>query len=408
MRVACLGPEASFTHQATLAHFGSDVLLSAMRTIPEVFEAVEREEVSWGVVPIENSLEGSVRETLDRLTTTNMAIRAEVILPISLCLLSAQHDRGRIRKISSHPHAFAQCRAWLGRHLPEIRLEPAESTAAAASEELLALGADRDCGLIALGGGVVGDLTGFVASTFMRGLPLVQIPTTLVAQVDSSIGGKTAVDLPMGKNLIGTFWQPRMVFIDLSFLETLPSREYANGLAEIAKYGIVDDVQLFRELQDKAGRLLGKDMELLESVVAWSCRIKKAMVEMDETDKGVRRFLNFGHTVGHALEAESGYAISHGEAVSIGMAAAVTLSRRMNYLPAPEEESILALIRSLGLPHRIPTGLSTASILSRLRVDKKKSGDRVNFILLKSLGIPFVNGGVSQTLVGEVLEGLKG
>ncbi len=131
-RVACLGPEASFTHQATLAHFGSDVLLSPMRTIPEVFDAVEKEEASWGVVPIENSLEGSVRETLDRLTTTGMAIRAEVILPISLCLLSAQQDRGRIRKISSHPHAFAQCRVWLARHLPEIRLEPAESTAAAA------------------------------------------------------------------------------------------------------------------------------------------------------------------------------------------------------------------------------------------------------------------------------------
>ena len=171
-------------------------------------------------------------------------------------------------------------------------------TAVRVVEELLALGADRDSGLIALGGGVVGDLTGFVASTFMRGLPCVQIPTTLLAQVDSSIGGKTAVDLPMGKNLVGTFCQPKMVFIDLSFLETLPPREFANGLAEIVKYGLIDDLRLFEQLQDCAGSLLGKDMELLESVVTCSCRVKKGIVEMDETEKGVRRFLNFGHTHG--------------------------------------------------------------------------------------------------------------
>jgi len=281
-------------------------------------------------------------------------------------------------------------------------------TAIRVAEELLGLGADRESGLIALGGGVVGDLAGFVASTFMRGLPCIQIPTTLLAQVDSSIGGKTAVDLPMGKNLVGTFSQPKMVFIDLSFLETLPPREFANGLAEILKYGIIDDLSLFQELRDGAGRLQQRDMERLESVVTCSCRIKKRIVEMDENEKGVRRFLNFGHTIGHALEAVSGYAMAHGEAVSIGMAAATRLSERMNYLSGPEAESVLSLIRTLGLPHRIPQELSSDSILACLRVDKKRSGDRVNFILLKSLGVPFVNGGVPQALVAEVVEELKG
>lgn len=288
--------------------------------------------------------------------------------------------------------------------------EPSKSiqTALRIVEELIGLGADRDSGLIALGGGVVGDLTGFVASTFMRGLPCVQIPTTLLAQVDSSIGGKTAVDLPAGKNLVGTFCQPKMVFVDLSFLDTLPAGEFANGLAEVVKYGLIDDLRLFEQLQDCAGSLLEKERGLLESVVSSSCRVKKGIVEMDETEKGVRRFLNFGHTIGHALEAESGYAMGHGQAVAVGMVGATLLSARMNYLPGAEADSILALIRALNLPDRIPEGLCTDSILARMRVDKKRSNDRVNFILLKSLGVPFMNGGVPQTLVREVLEELKG
>lgn len=274
-------------------------------------------------------------------------------------------------------------------------------------EELIRLGADRNSGLIGLGGGVVGDLTGFVASTFMRGLPYINIPTSLLAQVDSSIGGKTAIDLPAGKNLMGTFHQPKMVFIDLAFLETLPEKEFTNGIGEIVKYGVIDDSRFFQELQDGTGMLRERDMGFLEGVVAKSCSIKKRIVEIDETEKGVRRFLNFGHTIGHALEAEAGYRLAHGEAVAIGMTAAAMISRKMNYLPAAEARKIETLLQALGLPFHIPGDLSTEGILSRMKVDKKKSKNAVNFVLLKNLGVPFVNGGVSQALVEEVIEEMR-
>jgi 3-dehydroquinate synthase len=275
-------------------------------------------------------------------------------------------------------------------------------------DELLASGADRSSGLIGLGGGVTGDITGFAASTFMRGVPYIHMPTSLLAQVDSSIGGKTAVDLPAGKNLMGTFYQPRMVLIDLLLLETLPEKEFANGVAEVLKYGVIDDLELLDLLETGKERLLGKEPEFLEEIVTRSCRIKKGVVEIDETEKGIRRFLNFGHTIGHAVEAESGYSMAHGESVAIGMIAAATISHRMNYLTAGEAERIESLVKALGLPNRIPREFSIDSMLSRLKVDKKKSGHRIHFVLLKSLGVPFVNGGVAQELVREVMEELRG
>jgi 3-dehydroquinate synthase len=277
-------------------------------------------------------------------------------------------------------------------------------TALTIMDELIARGADRNSGLIGLGGGVTGDITGFVASTFMRGVPLILVPTTLLAQVDSSIGGKTGIDLCAGKNLMGTFYQPRMVLIDLAFLGTLPAKEFINGIAEIVKYGIVEDPDLFHFLEGAKEMLLARDPEVLETVVTRSCAVKKRIVEIDETEKGVRRFLNFGHTLGHAIEAESGYTVSHGEAVAVGMAAAAMVSERMEYLPAVEARRIESLIKSLGLPHRIPSGLSIETILSRLKADKKRSGQKVNFVLLKNLGVPFVNGGVTQEMIRGVLE----
>ncbi len=273
-------------------------------------------------------------------------------------------------------------------------------------ERLIGLGADRASALIALGGGVVGDLAGFVASVYMRGIPCIQIPTTLLAQVDSSIGGKTGIDLAAGKNLLGTFQQPKGVFIDLEFLDTLDVREFGNGLAEIVKYGIIDDPELLDSLA--GGReAVQKDQALLERVIAKSCRIKKGIVEIDETEKGLRRILNFGHTVGHAVEAESGYSLSHGEAVSIGMAAAALISEKLKYLPAEDSARIASVIRTLGLPDRIPKTASTEGILSRMARDKKKEGDAVHFVLLKRLGMPFVNGGVPGGLVRDTIEELK-
>jgi 3-dehydroquinate synthase len=198
---------------------------------------------------------------------------------------------------------------------------------------LLAEGADRETMLIALGGGVVGDLTGFIASVYMRSVPYIQVPTTLIGQLDSAIGGKTAVDHPQGKNLLGTFYQPRAVFADVNFLDTLPDREFNNGLAEMIKYGIIEDESLFKRLEEDMDAVKSRDPVMLLKMIETCCRIKKSIVEIDEREQGLRRILNFGHTLGHALEAASGYKLSHGEGVALGMIAAARLSVMMNYLP---------------------------------------------------------------------------
>jgi len=272
---------------------------------------------------------------------------------------------------------------------------------------LLERGADRTSGLIALGGGVTGDVAGFLSSIYMRGIPCVQVPTTLLAQVDSSIGGKTGVDTGEGKNLLGTFHQPKAVFIDLSFLETLPAREFTSGLAEIVKYGIIEDPDLLAALEDNAAALQGRDPALLERVVSASCRIKKGIVEIDETEKGLRRILNFGHTVGHAVEAESGYAISHGEAVAVGMAAAAAISERLRYLGAEDRDRVERAIERVGLPRRIPRDLDAGRLLARMEKDKKKQDGRIHFVLLKRPGMPFVNGGVPLDTVREAIEAMR-
>jgi 3-dehydroquinate synthase len=273
-------------------------------------------------------------------------------------------------------------------------------------DQLMAMGADRQSALIALGGGVVGDITGFVASIYMRGIPYIQVPTTLLAQVDSSIGGKTGIDLPFGKNLLGTFYQPKGVFIDLAFLQTLAPQELKNGLAEVVKYGIIDDPGLFSILEARAAAITNQDMDLLQEIVTRSCRIKKGVVEIDEKEKGMRRILNFGHTIGHAIETESGYTIPHGDAVSMGMVAASILSERMRYLAAEERERITALIRAIKLPDRIPANLSPEGIFGHMKGDKKKAGDTLNLVLLKKIGIPFVTNGVPEQLIIETIGGL--
>jgi 3-dehydroquinate synthase len=224
----------------------------------------------------------------------------------------------------------------------------------------------------------------------MRGIPFFQIPTTLMAQVDSSIGGKTGIDLPSGKNLLGTFYQPQAVFIDLTFLQTLTDRDYTNGLSEIIKYGIIEDPELLDSLEEGAEAIKRRDSGLLERIITRSCRIKKRIVEMDEKEGGLRRILNFGHTIGHAVEAESGYVLSHGEAVAIGMVCAAFLSVKRDYLALKEMERIESLIRSFGLPHRIPQSMETKAIVSRMTKDKKKKGDIVPFVLLKKIGLPFI------------------
>jgi 3-dehydroquinate synthase len=275
------------------------------------------------------------------------------------------------------------------------------------AKQLIELGADRSSALIALGGGVTGDIVGFVASIYMRSVPYIQVPTTLVAQVDSSIGGKTGVDLPEGKNLLGTFYQPKGVFIDLQFLDTLPDNEFNNGLAEIVKYGIIDDVKLFDLLENHTEEIKNRDMTILERIIRQSCTIKRGIVEIDETDVGIRRILNFGHTIGHAVETESGYTISHGNAVSVGMIAAARICEKLNHLLSSDRKRIETLIRALNLLDHIPESISAQGILSRIATDKKKKGNAIHFVLLKKIGVPFINGSVANTIIHETIKELR-
>lgn len=271
---------------------------------------------------------------------------------------------------------------------------------------LMLLGVDRGFGLLALGGGVVGDLTGFVASIYMRGIPYVQVPTTLLAQVDSSIGGKTGIDLQEGKNLIGTFHQPKAIFVDLAFLDTLPQSQIRDGLAEVIKYGLIEDPELLSKLESNPGLCKNQDPGAMEELVTRCCVIKKRFVEMDERDRGVRRILNFGHTVGHAVEAGSGYRLSHGEAVSVGMTAETRISVRLGHLPWEEALRLESLLESLRLPVRVPRGLSVLEILTRMGRDKKLEGGRLPFVLLRRPGLPFLDDSVPADLVRDVLEEL--
>jgi 3-dehydroquinate synthase len=275
------------------------------------------------------------------------------------------------------------------------------------TDRLTALGADRQTALIALGGGVVGDLAGFAASIYMRGIPVIQVPTTLLAQVDSSIGGKTGVDTPAGKNLLGAFHQPKAVFIDVAFLRTLSNGMLRSGLAEVIKYGVIDSPDLLSDLEETAAQNGLREALFLERIVATACRIKKQLVESDERDRGIRRILNFGHTVGHAVESSSGYRLSHGESVAIGMAAAARLSERLHGLPAADVSRIAAAIRAVGLPGRLPAGMDPEEIRSRLKLDKKTEGGTTHYVLLKKMGMPFLNGGIPEGILRETLEEMK-
>lgn len=293
-----------------------------------------------------------------------------------------------------------------------IAVEPGEAakeigTVLAVTERLIALGADRRTALVALGGGVIGDLTGFAASLYMRGIPVIQVPTTLLAQVDSGIGGKTGVDTKAGKNLLGSFHQPKGVFIDIAFLRTLPAEQFISGLAEVIKYGAIEAPELLDDLEAAAAAGALRETAFLERIITAACRIKKGIVELDEKDLGLRRILNFGHTVGHACEAASGYALSHGAAVAIGMIAATSIAERLCRLPAEDAARIAAVIRAVGLPGRIPGNLALDQILSRIGLDKKKDGGSVPFVLLKKLGIPFLDGGIPEGILKNTLEGLR-
>lgn len=260
-------------------------------------------------------------------------------------------------------------------------------TVARLYDALLDAGLDRRSLLITLGGGVLGDVGGFTAATYLRGIPFIQIPTTLLAQVDASVGGKTGVDLARGKNLVGAFHQPRAVLIDPDTLRTLSSRELRSGLAEVIKYGIICDREFFVCIKEEMRRLLRRDPDALSRAIIRSCALKAEVVGQDETEQGLRAILNFGHTVGHALESLTGYRrYKHGEAISIGMVSAGLIGEEMGITPKETTGAIADALQEARLPTAFPADISTDDVLQAMQRDKKTVGGRLTFVLASQIG----------------------
>lgn len=279
------------------------------------------------------------------------------------------------------------------------------TTAADVFATLASHNADRRTVVVAVGGGVVGDLSGFVAATWGRGVPFVQVPTTLLADVDSSVGGKTGVNIPAGKNLVGAFHQPLGVFIDTQTLATLPDREFAAGMAEVIKYGVILDAEFFDYLEANVEAIRDRDPQALQHIIARSCRLKADVVEQDEEERtGLRAVLNYGHTFGHAYEALLGYGtLLHGEAIAVGMIHAGMLAERIGLIDAAFNARQLALIQSFGLPTKLPSRLSVEAIIGRMRVDKKSLDGQMRFILPERMGFVRLFDDVAEEAVEATL-----
>ncbi|MBI3583290.1 MAG: 3-dehydroquinate synthase [Nitrospinae bacterium] len=277
------------------------------------------------------------------------------------------------------------------------------NTAVKIYDRLIDIKMERESPLIALSGGVTGDITGFVAATYLRGVPYIQIPTTLLAQVDSSIGGKTAVNHPRGKNLIGAFYQPKAVFIDIDTLRTLPKEEILCGIAEIIKYGIIRDRDFFEYLEDNIKKLINLNEDILIHSIKRSCEIKADVVSKDERETDLRAILNFGHTIGHAIESLTNYKkYRHGEAVAIGMVYAARLSLESGFCSNKDYDRVVNLINAAGLPTAI-SGLNTNAVIDSLYLDKKVKEEKIRFILMNGIGSTEIYSDISHELIRKVL-----
>ena len=273
---------------------------------------------------------------------------------------------------------------------------------------LITMNFDRDLTIIALGGGVIGDLVGFASDTFLRGVNLIHIPTTLLAQVDSAIGGKTGVNHKFGKNLIGTFKQPNSVIIDINYLSTLPEKEFNSGLAEVIKYGIISNPKFLKWINNNSNLIIKRNSNSLLKIVEISVKEKISIVMRDEKESNIRAFLNFGHTLGHAIEASMNYKnILHGHAVSIGMIFATMLSVDKGALNIDEFNLIESTIKKLGLPINIPSKISTSKIIKHMSFDKKNKGGKNHFVLLKSIGKCYITNKLTNSYITSMIESFR-
>lgn len=332
-------------------------------------------------------------EALERLRPAQPSVDAVLVTNTTVASLLGERVADSLKALHRNVTVLA---------LPDGEQHKTLATLERIYDHLLRSGCDRRTTLYALGGGVVGDITGFAAATYMRGVPFVQLPTTLLAQVDSSVGGKTAVNHPLGKNMIGAFYQPEAVVVDLNVLDTLPQRELVAGLAEVIKYGPIADAVFFEWLEANLEALLARDKQALTHAVKRSCEIKAAVVGADERESGLRAILNFGHTFGHAIEAGLGYGEwLHGEAVGCGMAMASTLSQELGLIPADYAGRIRDLVRRAGLPIRGPD-LGAQRYLDLMRLDKKAQAGDIRFVVVEAPGRAGMRG-APDALVREVL-----
>ena len=312
----------------------------------------------------------------------------------------------------SYANTVAESIASEGANVDVLAIEAGEQSKSAASaaalwEEVLSTGADRKTQIVAVGGGVVGDLAGFIAATFARGVSFVQVPTTLLAQVDSSVGGKTGINLSSAKNMVGAFWQPLTVLIDIDVLSTLPERDFVAGLAEVIKYGMIQDAQFFEWLEEHVFEIKKLDPETMQYIVSRCCRLKADVVEADEREtSGRRAILNYGHTFAHALEAASGYGeLLHGEAVSIGMMCAARLAESMGRIDPEVTAKQHAILQAFGLPVGVPIHLTLERLMDLMMHDKKVEYGKLRFILPDRLGNVELVGDVDPKLVREAWMG---
>jgi 3-dehydroquinate synthase len=339
--------------------------------------------------------------TIERIRVASRAGSYDVLCGSGVLARAAQ-ELARIAKTSaifvvSSPRVWKHCGKTVRRYISGIGaksillLEDRESakslhTVERTCRDLIRAGADRNARIVAVGGGVVGDVAGFVAAAYLRGISLVHIPTTLVAQVDSAVGGKTGVNLPEGKNLVGAFFPPKLVLVDPGMLRTLPDREYRSGLYEVIKYGVIADAALFAYLEENLDALLRRDAKALQDVIARSLRVKARVVSKDERESGLREILNFGHTFGHALESVTRYRrFLHGEAIAYGMIAATALSESACNLDAGDVARIVRLVLRVGPLPKLPN-ISASKLIAAMRRDKKARDGRLRFVLTRRIG----------------------